>query len=223
MRTQPKTLPLIAILLSALSIGGVAVAAQPSAKTKVTVGPVYDIAEPSIYEQLQELLKQKKESGELAQIEREGRERAERTMRNPAPVEGLRIARTKKSWTYDPSVVATADVRDNDGNLIVARGTAVSPLDQVSWKPMVFFDQRDESQVRMAKKLMAQWNGRGKAVLVAGNWIDISRAWGHQVYFDQKGTLIQKFGINAVPATVTQQGKVLLITELPVTDEVGGK
>lgn len=213
----------LALTIAVLALATAVQAAPPSAKTRVTLGPVYEIAEPSIYEQLQALLKEKQESGEMAQLEKEGRERAERSIRNPAPVDGLRIARTKRTWTYDPSVVATADVRDNEGNLIVARGTAVSPLEQVSWKPMVFFDQRDESQVRMAKQLMEQWKGRGKAVLVAGNWMDLSKAWGHQVYFDQKGTLIQKFGINAVPATVTQQGKVLLISELPITDDAGRK
>lgn len=219
-----KKLPLkLTAMFAGLAIAGAGMAAPPAAKTRVTVGPVYEIAEPSIYEQLQALLKQKQESGELAQIEREGRERAERSIRNPAPVEGLRIARTKRTWTYDPSIVATADVRDSEGNVVVARGTAVSPLEQVSWKPMVFFDQRDESQVRMAKQLLDQWKGRGKAVLVAGNWMDLSKAWGQQVYFDQKGTLVQKFGINAVPATVTQQGKVLLISEIPVEEVTGSK
>lgn len=202
-----------------LAVATVVAAAPP--KTTMTLGPVYEIVEPSIYEQLQALLKEKQESGELAKIEKEGRERAERTMRNPAPVDGIRIARTKKVWTYDPSIVATADVFDNDGNVIVRRGTAVSPLEQMSWKPMVFIDQRDESQVRMARKLLDQWGGKGKAVLVAGNWLDLSRAWGHKVYFDQKGTLVQRFGINAVPATVVQQGKVLLISEIPV--EEGGR
>ena len=192
-----------------------ALAAAPMAKKRSTVGPVYDILEPSIYEQLQALLEQKRASGELAKSEKEGRERAEQSMRMPTPVEGLKIARVKRSWTYDPSILATQDIHDNEGNLIVARGPAVSPLEQVGWRPMVFFDQRDESQVRMAKKFMAEWGGRGKAVLVAGSWMDLSKVWKQQIFFDQKGTLVQRFNIQAVPATVTQQGRLLLISEVP--------
>lgn len=209
-------------LLSSAILAGLAMpalCAPPSAKSKQVVGPVYDIAEPSIYVQLQELLQQKKDSGELARLEKEGRDRAMQTMRNPAPVEGIRIARTKRSWTYDPSVVATTDVRDNEGKIVVARGTAVSPLTQVSWKPMVFFDQRDESQVRYAKAMLQSWKGKGKAVLVAGSWYDLSKEWKQQVYFDQKGSLVQRFNIQAVPATVVQNGKVLQISEVPTDSQ----
>lgn len=207
--------------ITLLAVATTATAAQP--KTTMTLGPVYEILEPSIYEQLQALLKEKQASGELAKIEKEGRERAEKSIRNPAPVEGLRIARTKRTWIYDPSVIAKEDIRDSEGNLIVARGTTVSPLQQVTWKPMVFFDQRDESQVRMAKQIMSQWKGRGKAILVAGSWIDLSKSWGHQIYYDQGGALVRKFNISAVPATVTQQGKVLLISELAIADDLGQK
>lgn len=209
--------PLFTVRIFVLVAASMVVGAA-TAKTTLTIGPVYEIVEPSIYEQLQALLKEKRDSGELARLEKEGRERAERSVRNPAPVDGIRIARTKRVWTYDPSIVATADVFDNEGRVIVARGTAVSPLEQMSWKPMVFFDQRDESQVRLAKKLLDQWGGRGKAVLVAGSWLDLSKSWGQKVYFDQKGTLVQRFGISAVPATVTQQGRVLLISEIPVEE-----
>jgi conjugal transfer pilus assembly protein TraW len=190
-------------------------AGQPTAKTRQTVGPVYEIVEPSIYEQLQRLIEQKRDSGELAKIEKEGRERSERSIRSPEAVSGIHLAHQKRSWTYDPSVVATADVRDHEGRVIVARGMAVSPLDQVSWKPMVFFDQRDAAQVRYAQQRLQEWNGRGKAVLVAGNWIDLTKQWKQQVYFDQKGALVERFGITAVPATVVQQGRVLLVSEVP--------
>ena len=204
----------LALCLAALAAGHVQ-AAPPVAKRALSVGPVYDIKEPSIYVQLQALLDQKKASGELAELERQGRERAERTIRSPDPVPGLFVARERRAWTYDPSVVATTDIRDQDGNLVVARGTAVSPLDQASWRPMVFFDQRDEAQVAYAKRVLKEWNGRGKAVLVGGDWIALTKAWKHQVYFDQKAVLVQRFNISAVPATVVQRGRVLQVTEIP--------
>jgi conjugal transfer pilus assembly protein TraW len=189
--------------------------ANAAAKVRETLGPTYEILEPSIYADFQALLEQKKASGELAKIEKDGRARAEESMRNPNPVEGMRIARDKRTWTYDPSVVATSDVRDHNGNIVVAKGTSVSPLDQMSWKPMIFFDQRDPAQVSMAQKLLKEWGGRGKPVLVGGSWVDLTKSWKQQIYFDQQGALVKRFGIRAVPATVVQQGRVLQVSELP--------
>lgn len=189
--------------------------AAAAARVRETIGPTYEILEPSIYLEFQALLEQKKASGELAKIEKEGRTRAEESMRNPKPVEGMRIAREVRSWVYDPGVMATSDVRDQNGNIIVAKGTSVSPLDQMAWRPMVFFDQRDAAQVAMAQRLLKEWGGRGKAVLVGGNWIDLTKAWKQQIYFDQQGLLVKRFGIRAVPAAVVQQGRVLQISEFP--------
>jgi conjugal transfer pilus assembly protein TraW len=200
------------VFIISLSFAAAAVSANP--KVTHNLGPTYEILEPSIYVEFQALLEQKKASGELAKIEREGRKRAEESIRNPAPVE-VRIARNKRSWTYDPSIVATNDVWDPSGNLIVRKGTTVNPLDQVSWKPMVFFDQRDPAQVRFAQRMLKEWGARGKPVLVGGSWIDLNKAWGRQVFFDQKGTLINRFAIQAVPAIVVQQGRVLLVSEIP--------
>ena len=191
--------------------------AHAATRVRQTIGPTYEILEPSIYADFQALLEQKKASGELAKIEKEGRARAEDSMRNPSPVEGMRIARESRSWTYDPSVVATSDVRDHNGNIIVAKGTSVSPLDQMSWKPMIFFDQRDPAQVAMAQRLLKEWGGRGKPVLVGGSWVDLTKNWKQQIYFDQQGTLVKRFGIRAVPATVVQQGRVLQVSELPAS------
>lgn len=218
-KTSRMTLGRTLVLPFALTVGFVLPlsTANAGAKVRETLGPTYEILEPSIYADFQALLEQKKASGELAKIEKEGRVRAEESMRNPTPVDGMRIARDKRTWTYDPSVVATSDVRDHNGIIVVAKGTSISPLDQMSWKPMIFFDQRDPAQVSMAKKQLKEWSGRGKAVLVGGSWVDLTKSWKQQIYFDQQGALVKRFGIRAVPATVVQQGRVLQVSELPTS------
>jgi conjugal transfer pilus assembly protein TraW len=215
-RQPPAKIIFFGCAIAALTI--LSFSAHAAARVRQTIGPTYEILEPSIYADFQALLEQKKASGELAKIEKEGRARAEDSMRNPSAVEGIRIAREARSWTYDPSVVATNDVRDHNGSIIVAKGTSVSPLDQMSWKPMVFFDQRDPSQVAMAQRLLKEWGGRGKPVLVGGSWVDLTKNWKQQIYFDQQGTLVKRFGIRAVPATVVQHERVLKVSELPVSE-----
>jgi conjugal transfer pilus assembly protein TraW len=190
-------------------------AAPPRALLSETLGTTYEIKEPSLFEQFQKWLEAKRASGELARIEKEAIERSKNSINSPAPVAGIQIARDVRQWNYDPSIVATQDVRDHDGRLIVAKGTKVSPLDQLSWKPMVFIDARDGDQVNFAKRQMAAWHGRGKTVLVAGNWQQLAKTWGEHVYYDQAGTLVKRFGIAATPATVVQAGRVLQISEIP--------
>lgn len=217
-RTPIKTVLFVSALT--IAVGFLAPSEAAEARVRETIGPTYEILEPSIYLEFQALLEQKKANGELAKIEKEGRGRAEESMRNPKPVEGMRIAREVRTWVYDPGVMATSDVRDQSGNIIVAKGTSVSPLDQMSWRPMVFFDQRDAAQVAMAQRLLKEWGGRGKAVLVGGNWIDLTKAWKQQIYFDQQGLLVKRFGIRAVPATVVQQGRVLQVSEFPAVGAI---
>jgi len=40
-------------------------------------------------------------------------------------------------------------------------------------------------------------------------------------YFDQGGTLVKRFGIRAVPAIVEQQGRILLVREVPLRKPQG--
>ncbi|MGR0140608.1 type-F conjugative transfer system protein TraW, partial [Pseudomonas sp. RSP] len=55
---------------------------------------------------------------------------------------------------------------------------------------------------------------RDKVILVAGSFLKLNREWGRPVYFDQQGILTKKFGIERVPAVITQKGRQLQIEEL---------
>lgn len=54
------------------------------------------------------------------------------------------------------------------------------------------------------------------AILVRGAPLELMKARQRRFYFDQGGNLVKHFGIRAVPATVEQQGRVLVITEAPI-------
>ena len=55
-----------------------------------------------------------------------------------------------------------------------------------------------------------------KLILVKGAPLELMKARQRRFYFDQGGTLVKRFGIRAVPASVEQQGRVLVITEQAV-------
>ena len=55
-----------------------------------------------------------------------------------------------------------------------------------------------------------------RTMIVRGAPLELMKARQRRFYFDQGGSLVKHFGIRAVPATVEQQGRALIITEQPV-------
>ena len=206
---QRQFATLALVVCAALAVD-YALAQQPA-------GPTYPIVEPDLLKEIEAMLKRKEASGELARLQKEAIERSLRSFENPAPVEGL--ARTTKSRTYylDPSFTATADIVAPDGKQVVKAGTTVNPLDYVGMPVhLLFFDARDPRQVAKAKRLVDQYRDGIRPVATGGSWLELSRAWKRQVYFDQEGRLTGRFGIRQVPALVSQQGKSLRVDELEV-------
>ena len=75
-------------------------------------------------------------------------------------------------------------------------------------------DGDDPEQLAWATRRYA--STKAKLILVRGAPLELMKARQRRFYFDQGGSLVKHFGIRAVPATVEQQGRVLIITEQPV-------
>ena len=181
------------------------------------IGPVHPIAEPDMLQEIDRVLRAKERSGELARLQKEAIERSKRSVENPPPVTGLSRVEHRRTFYWDPTIYAPKTVRDTDGNVIVAAGTPVNPLDYVTLsKHLLFFDGRDPRQVAKAVALIKHYEGRVKPILVAGPVAELSRQWKQQVYFDQGGALVRKLNIVRVPSLVSQEGKKLRIDEVEV-------
>lgn len=201
-------IPLLIIALSLLPVG-------LRAENIGAVGPVYTIAEPDLLKTILAKLHEKERSGELAKLQQEAKQRSLRAIENPKPLPGLTKTVKARTFYYDPSITVTRNITDATGKLLVPAGTRVNPLDYVSlsnW--LFFFDARDKAQIRQAEDLIRDRGGRVKPILTAGSYMVLMRQWKRQVYFDQQGALIKKFGIEHVPAIVSQDGKRLRIDEI---------
>lgn len=136
----------------------------------------------------------------------------ERVIR-PIPVEGISPATEPRKWTYDPSIVVENDIRDTKGNLIAERGRRVNPLDFVQLRAdLVFVDGEDPAQIAWATKRYA--TGAAKIIFVSGSPFEQMKVHQRRFFFDQKGQLTGKFGIEHTPAVVRAQGSVLAVEEL---------
>lgn len=187
-----------------------------SARDLGAIGPVHEITEPHMIEDIKARLRVKQASGELARIDAEAKKRILASIEAPPPVPGLTPARQARSWHFDPSVRFDVPVLDHQGRVVIPAGMLANPLSVVSLRStLLFFDARDPKQVALARAELKAAKGPIKPILVGGSPTALIRAWQRPVYFDQFGVMVRRFGITSVPARVTQDGALLLIQELP--------
>ena len=183
-----------------------------------TIGPTYAITEPNLLAFIEQRLREKERSGELARLDAQARARGTEAVMQPKPVAGLRTTEAARSYYFDPSYTLDRNILDAQGHLLFAAGLRKNPLEVVSLsKHLLFFDARDRRQVVRARELIASYQGKVKPILTAGSYLDLMKSWRMPVYYDQQGVLVRRFGITQVPALVSQEGMRLRIDELEVT------
>lgn len=178
------------------------------------LGYSYAIAEQDFLRYITAKLQKMQAEGILAQKNRELRDSTIAYVKNPPAVQGIGIATKRVHWYYDPTLTVTKDIRDGDGRVFVKKGTKVNPLKYMSLtKTLVFIDGSRENQVNFAVKSIA---GNKKIILTKGKTFALMKKLQLPIYFDQKGSLVKRFGIRHVPATVVQEGMRLKVEEVPV-------
>lgn len=183
-----------------------------------TIGPTYAITEPHLLKMIEQRLRDKERSGELRHLEDEAKARAVDAVTHPQAVPGLRTTQKARTFYWDPSFTLDRNILDAQGRLMFAAGTRKNPLEVVSLsKSLLFFDARDAAQVQRARQLLAKLQGRVKPILTGGSYLDLMKSWRIPVYYDQQGLLTRRFGIQQVPALVTQEGLRLRIDEMEVS------
>ena len=207
-------------LIAALWLAGVLDASMPvSGKDLGVWGEVWPIEEPDLLTEVETALEALQTSGELHRMNEAARARARERLEAPPPVPGILPATEPRSWLHDPAIVVQEDIVGPGGIRIAAAGTRIEPL---AHRPMtqalLFIDGTRAAEVQWALAQVAPT----RIVLLAGRPFDLARAHGRAFYFDQGGTLSQRFGIAATPARIRQEGLKLRIDELVLPDGAGG-
>lgn len=211
MKTHPLHLLALAGLL-AIQCQGTALATDLG-----VIGPTYAISEPHLLNMIEQRLRQKERSGELATLQNDARARGTATVTNPPPIAGIRATRTARTTFLDPSFTLDRNILDAQGRLLFPAGTRKNPLEIVSLsKRLLFLDARDERQVRQARALIAHYQGRVKPILTGGSYLELMKSWRIPVFYDQLGILTRRFAITQVPALVSQEGLRLRVDELEI-------
>lgn len=200
------------LLLSLFLLAGAGQAADLG-----TWGDLYPIREESMLQLITRRLAALQQSGALGQRMQDFQARAVAHSERPAPVPG--IGRVEKMTTrrFNPAVTLSADIRDNAGRLIAAKGQVFNPLTLVPFRETLYFINADDPDQLAWVKRQVPSTPMVKIILVQGNIPETSQALDTRIYFDQGGALCQRFGLTRVPARITPApGNTLLtIDEIP--------
>lgn len=197
----------------ALSVALFACSSVLLARDLGVVGPVYPIAEQDMLQTIEQRLTALEESGELARLEDDAKARYQAYVERP---EGVRLPRATQNRTYyvDPSLTVPYDIKDHEGRIIHPAGTTINPLDYMTLsKQLLFFDGDDPVQVEWARAMVDGDPLHIKPILTDGPVLALMKEWQVRLYFDQRGQLVEQFGIQAVPVTLSQDGIRLRVVE----------
>ncbi|EJX7572382.1 type-F conjugative transfer system protein TraW [Vibrio cholerae] len=179
------------------------------------IGTTYPIIERDLIDVIHERIEEKTKSGELDELHQGMKERSKEYASKPPGV-GLPRAQVYRAVEVNPVYTLEEDIVDAEGKVLFKAGTKVNPLEiRPLTKTLCFIDGDDSEQVTWLETYCAQ-DPRNKLILVNGNFQMLSKQTGLRLYFDQRGYLVERFGITAVPAVIRQSGKVLYVEEFPI-------
>ncbi|RMD68183.1 MAG: hypothetical protein D6819_10000 [Gammaproteobacteria bacterium] len=168
------------------------------------VGPLHPVEEPDILA----IMKERIASFDWRAAMEKARSRAGEA---PPPLD-LPMARKRRRYVVDPSIVVTRDITAPDGRLVAARGTRVNPLDAMDLKyRYVIFDPSRPREVDQVKAWQAE---HGNLFLMATRFsgsVSMAETFGQPVYPVNR-LIADRLGVSETPALVEQEGSVLMVT-----------
>ncbi|WP_413219961.1 type-F conjugative transfer system protein TraW [Tritonibacter mobilis] len=188
-------------------------AGQGTAKDLGTHGPLFEVEEPSLLDTIKNRLTEMEAAGELDQMRQEMQDTTRAYVNRPRPVPGLGKAEEYSIWEVDLSITLTEDLVDHQGIVFARAGTVVNPMAYSRFnKRIVLIDGDDPDQVSFALSDGDELNTL--LVLVNGDPLGLMREHGRRFYFDQDAVLVNRFGIQNVPAVVQRADPLMQVEEI---------
>jgi conjugal transfer pilus assembly protein TraW len=197
---------------------------QAAAKDFGKVGTTFEIKEESFLEMIQKRLSRV----DIDQEQQKMREIARQRVEEPESVGGISQAQENRIFYYDLTFEVKEDIKLPCGKILHKAGTKVNPLDHMSFdRRLIFVDGRSQEQIEWLEKTLAfrkeaeNQEVEDRVILISGRPLELKDRLGREVYFDQHGELMTKFGIRVVPAMVEQEkpeDRMLKVSEVKVND-----
>ena len=182
------------------------------------MGEVFPILEQNLIEVILQKLQKLQADGKLELYQKQIQDRVKNGIERPNSVKDVIHTQTPRSYTFDPSIIVTKDLKDQNGTVFYKSGTKVNPLTiRPMTKPLLLVDGDETDHLTWAFKMLKTYP-LAKIIFVKGTPLKIMKEIGLTVYFDQQGVICKKFGIKQVPALISQKDDLLLIQEMKAED-----
>jgi conjugal transfer pilus assembly protein TraW len=166
-------------------------------------GRSYPIAETS---QSQAIARQYQKASKNKQNRREVEKKWVVKLENPPAT-----ARQDRTRLVDITYTLPVDIKDKDGNVLIAKGHKHNPLAKMTMTSLIVIDGEKKEHIEWATK-KKKAIGRAKILISKGSFLAIQRKHNLRVYH-LKEQMVDRFRIKRVPCTVIQKGQKLEITE----------
>lgn len=152
--------------------------------------------------------------GTVGKMQEEGAAKIKDAILHQKPIPGYSNVAKAQIRYFDPSVTLGKDIMDASGRVLYPAGTRVNPLMYGGLsKRIIFIDAREAAQVDFALAEVKS-HPRDAIILIAGDWVEVSKRLGSQAYYDQSGAMTKRFMLNKVPSIVSQEGLRMKIEEV---------
>jgi len=179
-------------------------------------GQLFPIKEPDMMDLIKSRLNHMEEDGEMDRIKQKAETNVKEHAVRPPKVPGVSHANKDRTWLYDPTFTADKDITDGRGNYIIHAGQSINPLDRIPFNETLFFIDGDNNSELDWLKSKLKFTINYKIILVNGNIPKTSDKLNEQIYFDQYGVMVNKFGIKNTPAEVYQEKNKLRVKEIKI-------
>jgi conjugal transfer pilus assembly protein TraW len=194
--------PAVAWCLSALLLGGAAQAAP-----RHVVGPTYPIAEPDVLAEIR---------AKAARMDWTALMRA----RNPSSFSAfhsasLPNATRDRSFLFDPTYTLPRDVVDAKGAVLYPAGTTINVYARQVFPGRTIVIAAEPEQLRWLDTI-AKPTDQDKVLLAGADFLQIKDLIGSRRAYALEARAVARFGLQAVPSIVQQDGKALRVREFRV-------
>ncbi len=176
------------------------------------VGHTYPVVERDIRQGMQQLAAGNYQQEQRVLWEKTGHYR---------PVDLYPLPRTRTDRTFRVELHHTLehDLKDQQGRVLFGRGYSFNPLDYLRLSiGLVVLDGADPAQIRWFRKSPYYVNHRVKLLLCGGEAREVSLQLQRAVFYLGRD-VAELAQLQAVPAVVVQEGRVLQVTEFALTGE----
>lgn len=190
----------------------IVVSTSAIAGKSVTVGKVYPIAEPDTMEEIK---------SRAAAVD--WRAWMRKTPTNYGAFDSVSLPRATetRSRLFDPTYFLPDDIRDANGKLIAAKGMPINVLQRIKLPNRYIVISDTPEDLRWLREVAKPVSG-DKILLAGGNVYTTRQSSGLSVFM-LDSRFIERFGLQAVPSIVKQEGVQLRVDEYAIDQSKGKK